>query len=155
MKTLKKSAVIAALLAVSYLQSSAQNSTVKLNEPNYNKTTLFSDLPDKLNLQLTHLESLLNFSVGTQVNATIATGFQLIGTVVSKSKPDAFVNTVVIKSLTRKGATVTFSRITKEDGSFSYIGRIMSKDAGDAFEIGKEGTGYVIRKKGLYDLINE
>jgi len=155
MKILKKSAVVAALLAVSFLQSSAQDSNVKLNEPNYNKAKLFSDLPDKLNLELTNLETLLDLSVGTQVSAIVATGFPLKGIVVSRSKADAFVKTVVIKSHSRQGATFTFSRITKNDGSFFYTGRIMSKDSGDALEIVKEGTVYVMRKKGLYDLINE
>lgn len=156
MKILKKSALIAMLLAVSYLQTSAQNSALRLNEPNYNKAKLFSDLPDKLNLRLTDVEALLNISVGKQVNAIIATGFPLVGVVVSKSTlKDAFVKTVVIKSTTRQGATFTFSRITKEDGSLFYTGRMMSKEAGDALEIIKEGTGYVIRKKGFYDLINE
>jgi hypothetical protein len=156
MKILKKTAVTAMLLAASYQQSVAQSSMVPLNEPNYNKPRLFSDLPEQLNLRLADMEALLNLSVGAQVTATVANGFQLTGTVVSKSAPgNAFVETVVIKSLNRPGATFTFSRITKQDRSFLYTGRMMSKDAGDALEIVKEGSGYVIRKKGLYDLISE
>ncbi|MDB5207010.1 MAG: hypothetical protein JWR72_2085 [Flavisolibacter sp.] len=151
-----KTAALAALLAVSYTPLSAQNVTVPLNEPNYNKPRVFSDLPSQMNLRLADMEALLNLSVGAQVNAMAANGFPLIGTVVSKSNPgNTLVKTVVIKSLTRQEATFTFSRITKEDGSLSYTGRMMSKSAGDALEIVKEGAGYVIRKKGFYDLINE
>lgn len=151
-----KTAALAALLAVSYTPLSAQNVTVPLNEPNYNKPRVFSDLPSQMNLRLADMEALLNLSVGAQVNAMAASGFPLIGTVVSKSNPgNTLVKTVVIKSLTRQEATFTFSRITKEDGSLSYTGRMMSKSAGDALEIVKEGAGYVIRKKGFYDLINE
>jgi hypothetical protein len=155
MKFLKMGA-LAALLGVSYLHASAQNFSVPVNEPNYNKPRLFADLPNQLNLRLADMETLLNLSVGTQVAATIATGFPLTGIVVSKSAPgNASVKTIVIKSLNRQGATFTFSRVNKEDGGFLYIGRMMSKDAADAFEIIKEGGSYVIRKKGLYDLINE
>ena len=155
MKNLKTSA-FAALLAVSYLQSPAQNSTVPINEPNYNKPKLFSDLPNNLKLRLTDMEALLNFPVGTQVNTSIAADFPLAGIVVSRSnQAEAFVKTVVIKSSNRPGAAFTFTRVTNPDGSFIYTGRMMSKDAGDAFEIVKERDVYVIRKRGLYDLINE
>jgi hypothetical protein len=109
-----------------------------------------------MNLRLADMESLLNLPVGAQVNSQVAIGFSLVGTVVSKSDAkDALVKSVVIKSLTRQGATLTFTRITKEDGSYSYIGRMISKGSGDALEIAKEGTEYIIRKKGTYDLINE
>lgn len=155
MKFLKTCAVVA-LLLVSYFQSAAQGSTPPVNEPDYNKPKLFSDLPAELPLRLSDMEALLNLAEGAQVNVTIATGFTLVGTVVSKSNPaDAFVKTIVIKSLTRQGASFTFTRIKNEDGSFSYTGRMMSNGAGDALVIVKEGANYIIRKKGYYDLINE
>ncbi len=155
MKILKTSA-IAALLSISFLSSSAQQKSVPLNEPNYNKPKLFTDLPDKLTVRLTDMEGLLNLSIGEKVNTTVANGFQLVGTVVSKSNPtNTSAKTIVIKSLTRQGATLTFSRITKEDGTYSYIGRMMSKGAGDALEIARDGAGYVLRKKDMYDLMNE
>lgn len=155
MKFLKTSAVIA-LLTVCHLYPAAQGNTPPVNEPNYNKPKLFSDLPDNLNPRLTDLEALLNLPEGAQVNATIANGFPLVGTVVSKSNPaDVSSKTVVIKSLTRQGATFTFTRIKNENGSFSYTGRMLSKGAGDALVIVKEGADYVIRKKGYYEVINE
>src|SRR5215218_1634169 len=154
MKPLKASAVIA-LLTVCYLYSPAQGTTPPVNEPDYNKPKLFSDLPDNLNLRLADMEALLNLPEGAQVNATIANGLTLVGTVVSKSDPaDASSKTVVIKSLTRQGATFTFTRIKNDGGSFSYIGRMLSKGSGDALVIAKEGAGYVIRKKGYYEIIN-
>jgi len=144
-----------AFLTVGYLHASAQE-TVPINQPDYNKPKLFSDLPAKLNLRLPDMEALLNLSVGTKVNTLVAEGLQLKGTVVSRSNPDDLsVKSVVINSFTRQGATLTFTRFTKDDGTYSYIGRMISKDAGDALEIVKEGTVYVIRKTGLYDLINE
>lgn len=155
MKLLKTGAAIA-LLTACYLHSPAQGTTPPINEPNYNKPKIFADLPDKQNLNLADLEALLHLPVGTQVNTKIAAGFRLAGTVISKSDPiDASVKSVVIKSSNRQQATLTFTRTTKQDGSISYIGRMISKEAGDALEIVKEGSNYIIRKKGFYDLINE
>lgn len=145
-----------ALFTVCFVHVNAQVRTSPLNEPDYNKPKLFSDLPEKLTVNLTNMETLLSLFVGASVNTTIANGFPLIGTVVSKSNPtDATVKSVVIKSRTRQGAVLTFTRITAADGAVSYIGRIISKDAGDAFQIVKESGQYVLRKQGLYDLMNE
>lgn len=155
MKLLKTGAM-AALLTVGYLHTSAQNAAPPVNEPDYNKPRIFADLPDNLTIRVTDMDALLNLAEGAAVNATIATGFTLTGTVVSKSNPaDLTSKSIVIKSNARLGATLTFTRIKNSDGSFSYRGRIMSKNAGDAFEIVKEGNNYIIRKKGYYDLINE
>lgn len=155
MKLLKNSALFA-LLTLCYLSSSAQNSPVPINEPNYNKPKAFADLPERFTASLSALSALLDLPIGSKVNSNIAAGFILKGTVVSKSNmTSTSVRSVVIKTTTRQQATLTFSKITKQDGSVSYIGRMMSNEAGDALEIIKDGTDYVFRKKGFYDLINE
>ena len=154
MKRIKPGAMLA-LLTAFYLHSAAQP-TPPINEPNYNKPKVFADLPEKQPIQISTVESLLNLPVGAKVNTTIANGLLLNGTVISRSNPaDATVKSVVIKSTNRQQATFTFSRILKHDGSISYIGRMISKDAGDALEITREGNSYIIRKMGYYDMINE
>jgi hypothetical protein len=76
--------------------------------------------------------------------------------VVSKSDPiDPKVKSVVIRSTNRLGATMTFTRVTKEDGSYSYLGRIISYKNSDAYEFAQENGSYVLVKKHLYDLFNE
>ena len=153
---LLKSVALMALLTACCMHASAQEPVLPINEPNYNKPKLFADLPDKLPLRLAELESLFNLPVGTKVTATVANGFPLAGTVVSKSDAsDTAVKSIVINSLTRQGATFTFTRVTAADGSVSYLGRMLSKANGDALEIAKEGNQYIIRKKSLYDLISE
>ena len=155
MKSLKTGA-FAALLTVFYLQSPAQGATPPVNEPDHNKPKIFADLPDNLSLRVTDLEALLNLPEGTQVNTHLAAGLKLNGTVISKSNPaDVSSKSVVIKTTSRQGATLTFTRLTNADGSFSYSGRMMSKNASDAFVIVKEGSNYIIRKKGYYDIVNE
>lgn len=155
MKLLKTTATLA-LLTACYLYAPAQGTPLPVNEPDYNKPKIFTDLPERLNLKLANLEAALDLPVGASVNTAIANGFTLNGTVVSKSNPaDPSVKSIVIKSSTRKEATFTFTRITRQDGSTSYLGRMVSKGAGDALEIVKEGTSYIIRKKAYHDIINE
>ena len=154
MKSLKTAATLA-LLFFLHGQADAQNAP-PLNQPDYNKPKLFADLPDKLSLNVSGIDALLALAVGSPVNSAIANGLPVVGTVVSKSdEASTSVRSVVIKSTSRQGAIITFTRIRKEDGSILYSGRIVSQKAGDAFEIAKEGNLYVLRKKGLYDLINE
>ena len=145
-----------ALITACCMHASAQESALPLNQPNYNKPKLFADLPDKMPLRVGDLEGLFNLPVGKQITAMVANGFPFVGTVISKSDgADTSVKSIVVNSLTRQGATFTFTRITGKDGTVSYIGRMLSKANGDALEIAKEGDQYIIRKKNLYDLINE
>ena len=153
---MQRTTALIALLTACYLQLPAQQKTPPVNEPNYNKAKVFGDIPDKTELNITTLETLLKLSVGDPVNAGIANGFRLVGTVISKSNPaDASVKSIVIKSNTRQHATLTFTKITKPDGSIRFMGRMLSRDAGDALEIIKDGNRYVVAKKGFYDMINE
>ena len=153
---MQQTAALIALLTACYLQSPAQGKTPPINEPNHNKAKVFGDINDKQEVNIANLESLLKLSVGTSVNTTIATGFRLVGTVTSKSNPeDASVKSVVVKSNTRQNATLTFTKIIKQDGSIRYTGRILSRDASDALEIIMDGNRYVVAKKGFYDMINE
>jgi hypothetical protein len=153
MKT--RTSVLLACLTLCMLQATAQEKVPPLNNPNYNKARIFSDLPDRMALRLHDAEELLDLPVGAKVNATVASGLPIVGTVVSKSNPaDTSVRSVVIQT-TRQGATFTFSRIRGAGGTVSYIGRMLNRSGGDALEIAKEGQGYVIKKKGIYDLLNE
>lgn len=154
MKILKTS-VICALLCAGFFTSSAQEE-LPLNEPNHNKPHLFPDLPQRMKLRMNDLEDLLELPVGASVKTFLADNFIFIGTVVSKSDPaSAGVQSVVIKSTNRKGATLTFTKTTDADGTVRYLGRIMSLKNGDAFDIVKENGEYIIQKKNLYELINE
>ena len=150
-----KTSLLAIILIISLLQATAQ-STPPLNQPNYNKTKIFNDLPEKFKVNLNNLENLFNLPVGTAINTTAAPSFPLIGIIMSKSNPtDQQVKSVVIKTSTRQNAIFTFTRLTAIDGSVKYIGRMMGQQAGDALQIIREGDHYVFRKQGFYELLNE
>jgi len=137
-------------------KASAQDRSIPLNEPDYNKPKLFADLPQRMNLKTAGIESLFSTALGAPVSYRVADNFLWEGTVVSRSDAaDATVKSIVIRSTNRPGATFTFTRKQQSDGTFSYIGRIMSRNNGDAFEIELDGSQYVLAKKNLYDLLSE
>lgn len=151
-----RTVALLACFALCMLQASAQESTSLLRALDYNKPKRFADLPEKQLLHIKELESLLQLPVGATVKVSVAKHFVLQGTVVSVSAPsDNRVKSVVVRSTNRPGTAFTFTRLTENDGSHSYAGRMMGRDAGDALEIAKEGDGYVLRRKGIYEMVNE
>lgn len=154
MKTFKTIA-FTALFGLSYFYSSAQEK-IPVNEPDYNKPKLFEDLPQKMNLTISDMESLFDLTVGTPVMAKLTKSFPFKGTIVSKSgTSESAVRSIVIKSTTRKDAVLTFTKIKNQDGSFIYRGRIISKESIDAYEIVKENDQYVLEKKNYYEMVRE
>ncbi|MDB5197101.1 MAG: hypothetical protein JWP88_1472 [Flaviaesturariibacter sp.] len=151
-----KTSVLSFVVLFSSLLASAQKSEAPLNEPDYNKPKLFAHLPSKFAISIPALETMLNMAEGRTINAPITTNFRFQGQVVSTSNPaDTTVKSVVIKSSNLPGATFTFTRLLNTDGTFDYIGRIISFNNSDAFELVKEGSKYSLEKKHLYDLFNE
>lgn len=153
MKNLQKGTIFFfLLLSPAFLFAQEQN---LIQEPDYNKPKLFADVTAKFAVDVNALETLLEVPVGQNVNAILTRNFNLQGIVVSKSDPaDPNVKSVVIRSTNRNGATMTFTKVKDENGVASYIGRIVSYRNGDAFELNKEGNGYVWVKKNLYELIS-
>lgn len=134
----------------------AQAQEIPINEPDYNKPQLFSELPSSLELQISAFESLLSNDLGDKINFTIAPGFIFNGTVVSKASPaDRKVQSVVVKSTNYEGAALTFTRVLLEDGTTRYLGRILSMNNSDAYELSYANGKYFFNKKHLYDIMNE
>lgn len=154
MKTLKNF-TICLVISLGAFRSGAQEK-LPLNQPNYNKPKAFDDLPKKMNISISDMESIFDFSVGTTVTAKLSKGFPFKGTIVSKSgNGKSQVQSVVVNSITRKDAVLTFTKIRIEDGSFIYRGRILNKGSIDAYEIVKENDDYVLEKKNYYEMVRE
>src|SRR5688572_18248855 len=132
MKTLK-AGTLCVLLSLSITYSFSQ-AVQTVPEPDHNKPKIFADLPSKIAFNIHMFEVLLTTEVGSKVNLLIAPGFNFQGTVVSKSDAsDIKVNSIVIRCTNRSGATLTFTRISNGDGTYSYNGRILSMKHSDAF----------------------
>ena len=145
-------AVLSVCITLCSLCASAQKD-VPINEPDYNKPKLFADLPDRINFNPANLTNLFQLQVGQTANIPLTGNFTLTGTVVSTANNDN-VTSVVIKSTNRLGARLTFTRVS-EGKIVKYIGRIISLQHGDTYEIVSENNQYYFQKKGLYDLVNE
>ena len=154
MKTLK-TVIICVVISLGAFRSDAQEK-LPINQPNYNKPKAFEDLPQKMDVSISEMESLFDLSVGETVTAKPAKGFHFKGTIVSKSGNNkSQVQSVVINSITRKDAVLTFTKIRIEDGSFIYRGRILNKGSIDAYEIVKDKDDYVLEKKNYYEMVRE
>ena len=155
MKILKTGA-LCVLLCIACMSTYAQKEPLPVSEPDHNKPKLFADLPNKFDLDLPSFESLLELPEGQSVNIRLTGPYNYHGTVVSKSDPsDVSFRSVVIKSINRQGAVLTFTRTKNTDGTYTYIGRIVSHKHSDAFQVEEENGRYVLVKKQLYDLLND
>ena len=153
MKNLVKGCICLTLFFLC-VHSNAQTPPVR--EPDMNRPSLFQNLPNKISCRINDLSALLELEIGKPVSLSLAENLSFQGIVSSvASKFDNTLNSVVIRSTNFSGAALSFSRITKKDGTYSYVGRIMSFQHGDALEIGFENGQYYFVKKGFYDLVNE
>jgi len=153
MKNLVKGFICLSLLFIC-LQSNAQKLPVR--EPDMNRPTLFQNLPNKISCRINDLSALLQSEMGKPVSFSLVDNLSFQGVVSSvASKSDNTLNSVVVRSTNFPGAALSFSRVTKEDGTYSFVGRIISFQHGDAYEINLENGQYYFVKKGFYDLVNE
>ena len=154
MKTLLHG-TICLLLLFSCIISTAQKG-LPVKEPDTNRPSLFKNLPSKISCRISNLESLLESPIGKKVSIQISDDVQFVGTVSSlSSQNNNSLKSVVIRSSNLQGAALTFSKITREDGSTYFTGRIISFQHADVYEITNEKGQYAFVKKGFYDMINE
>jgi hypothetical protein len=140
------------------LSSFAQTQSIPLNEPNYNKPRLFQQMSDTISVNLEIFIGLLNSPIGNTVDANLSdnSSFPFQGQVVSyASKFGNNIQSVVIRSANYHGASLNFSRITNNNGTVTYRGRILSFEHGDLYELVTLGTRLFLVKKKFYDLVAE
>lgn len=158
MKNLKFLGLCLLCLTVCARVSAQQKAPI--NEPDYNKPRLFSELPDRIPVDIQELKNMLSGTVeaGRQMHLPFADKqlAGLNGKVVSQaSKYDNKIRTLIIRSSNFSGATLTLSSSTNQDGTVNYIGRIISFNHGDLYELEKQNDQYVLVKKNYHDLVNE
>ena len=136
--------------------SATAQQPVPVNEPDLNKPRLFTNLPDKIPVDISTLQNLVNTGTGKTVSlrltANSANSFN--GEVVSRAD-DHGIQSVVIRSGNFNGATLTLSSSAQSNGAVKFTGRIISFQHGDAYELQKQDEHYFLIKKNYYDLINE
>lgn len=153
MKNLAKGIICLSVFFVC-IKTSAQTPPVR--EPDMNRPSLFQNLPEKISCRINDLTAFLESEIGKSISFSFTNSLNFQGVVSSvASKFDNTLQSVVIRSTNFPGAALSFSKIIKEDGSVYYVGRILSFQHGDAYEISQENGQYFFVKKGFYDLVNE
>jgi hypothetical protein len=155
MKNLRTT-VLCLCITVFSLGATAQ--TVPVNEPDYNKPSLFSHLPGNIPVSIQSLNALLESPIGSNVSITLSEDLRFVieGQVVSAaSKYENTMQSIVIRSTNFPGARLTFTRVTTADRSATYTGRIISMQHGDLYELQSRNGQFILIKKKFYDLVNE
>jgi hypothetical protein len=142
------------LVSFIFITQAAAQSNIPLNEPDYNKPKIFSDLPQQMILKVSEANQLFGFGEGDIVEVQVTAEYLLKGQVVTIGG-DKSARTVIIRIPGRNNAIFTFTRNSSADGVISYVGRIMSRSNGDAYEIKRENGQFIFNKINLYDLISE
>jgi hypothetical protein len=149
----RKTGTAGMLLLFGYMGTHAQD---RIKEPDYNKPRLFADFPQKISIDPTPFESILNTPEGRFVRVSLNASLVYTGTVISRNDAfDGSSKTVVIRSAERNGATFTITRIRKDNGGISYAGRILSFSHSDALELVQEEETWYLVKKHFYDIVND
>ena len=143
------------LLIFTCATTSAQNK-IPVNEPDQNRPKLFTNLPDKIPVDINTLQTLISSETGKNVSLRLGANelSNFAGQVVSKAD-DNTIHSVVIRSANFNGATLTLSSSAQPNGTVKFTGRIISFQHGDAYELQNQNNQNLLIKKNFYDLINE
>src|SRR4029078_13589983 len=80
--------VLCTIFSCITILTQAQEKPIPINEPNYNKPKLFQNLPERITVDISTLESIFSADQGRPANINISAGIQLQGSVTSKTTND-------------------------------------------------------------------
>jgi hypothetical protein len=125
-----------------------------INQHPVEKPLLFQQLPEKINCPLPVLQQIFAASPDSNIYISLGTQARIEGTVIAKIAISPEQLSINIRCNNFQQALLNVSRITKADGSFSYIGRIVSLRHGDVLLLWEEnGQYYFIRDKQLLTMV--
>lgn len=108
---------------------------------NSSKPKQFSNFPEKINCSEQELASVFNAAPGQAISLTFSDNFIFSGTVKSNLVKYSNLQSAVVVSPDYFNTIFSVSKITNDDGSISYIGRIINQNYFDGFELKKNITG--------------
>jgi hypothetical protein len=157
MKNLR-TALLCAIMACSGMAAFAQNDNIPINEPDLNKPRLFNNLSERIQVSQAEMDNLFQINVGTRAQLSLAAdaSVRFEGDLISKSTvSQEGVQTAIVRSTNFNGARMTITKRLNADGTVSYIGRILSFQHGDFYELTNQQGQWFLVKKNFYDLVNE
>ncbi len=114
------------------------------------KTEVFSQFPETIDISRSQLSQALTVAEGATVTLNFSSNLVITGKVVANVQKYDNLQSMVIKSESYANALIHLSKVINKDNTISYLGRIISDDALDGYEIKNEVAGnYQLKKVSL------
>ena len=111
------------------------------------KPLLFSHLPEKNDITSSQLDLLFSASSLQHVNITLGAGNFIEGIVKEKIVKNRNVTSLTIQCTNYDGALLSLSRITGNNSSATYIGRVVNIRYGDVLLLTEKDNQYFLKKE--------
>lgn len=134
------------------LQASSQQ--VPLEQHPVEKPLLFNQLPEKIYCSENGLQQLFTAALNSNLTASLSSQFKIEGTVIARANVSSNQLSVNIRCNNFKNALLNISRLAQPDGSFNYVGRLLSPQHGDILLLWQENGQYVfVHQKQLLTMV--
>lgn len=107
---------------------------------------LFAAYPETVNLDRSLLTNAFNYSKAAVVTFQFSSQFTFKGTVVSNEKRYDNLDIMIIRSADDNNSLFQLSRITNEDKSISFSGRILNSGSADGYIMKNTAGNYFLQK---------
>jgi hypothetical protein len=129
-----------------HAQLHAQEPLSALKEKKLSKPSLFTSVPEQLEVASTELHRILSSDVNEKISAQLSGQFQLVGVVVDKNQHTPGSLSMNIRVQNYDNALFNLTIRFLADNSTAIQGRIIHPKYGDVLELYKEGDRYYLKK---------
>ncbi len=105
------------------------------------KPKQFSQFPDQITCSESMLAAIFSKPAGANISIPFSASFTFDGSVLNNVVKYSNLQSAVIKSPAFNNSTFSISRITNNDHSITYVGRIINKEYADGYELRQQPTG--------------
>ena len=152
---LKLLAAATAICLLSLHSYSQEISFRSAKEKNTDKQSLFVNIAERTNADVSLMQSLFNMKTGQGTTIKLSDNFQLVGHVVM-TEQQTNLQSITLRCTNFPNALFTLSKVTLEDGTVTYTGAILNHQNKDVIMLEKDEQGiYAWTKKNLSDLIQD
>ena len=124
----------------------AQEPLAALREKKLSKPSLFSSVPQQLEVASTELHRILSSDVNEKISAQLSGQFEVVGVVVDKNQHTPGSLTMNIRLQHYDNALFNITILFQADNSTNIRGRIIHPKYGDVLELYKERERYYLKK---------
>ncbi len=116
---------------------------------------LFDAFSSNISCSTTELERIFSITEGSNVQLNLSSNFIFKGTIINSIQKFSNLKIALIKSSNFDNAAFSISRRINDDNSITYVGRILSNNYADGFQLVKQGNIYSFNKIVADDLLQD